>query len=297
MISRMAIKRHLKRVAGRACVALAPIAATSEPAICILVYHRVARISVHDPDRDNWNVPPAVFEQHMAALAGWADIVRLEDLPAGMALETPVRRPRVCITFDDGFASVHEEALPILRRYRLPATVFVVTRFVGAERPMPFDGWSIHNAARVPMPAWRPMSWDELESCAGSGLVEIGAHSHEHLDGRRCSAQQLSDETAACRRMLCARLGREHARSYAYPYGSTRLGEVPPEYVAAVQAAGYERAVSTDLGLVTKGSDSFRLPRVEATAVDSPAVLRAKVRGSLLPLRVTDWLRRADRHV
>jgi peptidoglycan/xylan/chitin deacetylase (PgdA/CDA1 family) len=296
MISRMAVKRTLKRAAGRASLALSPLATPTASAVCILVYHRVADIGVQDPDRDNWNVPPACFEQQMAALAGWADVVRLDRLPALLDEENArPSRPRVCVTFDDGFASVHAGALPILRHYRIPATVFVVTGYIGGQQPMPFDGWSRHNAARTPMAAWRPMNWDELEDCAHSGLVAVGAHSHEHLDARRCSPAQLVEEAARSRGILQARLGSEHARSYAYPYGSTRLGEVSRGYVDAVRAAGYERAVSTDLGLVTRRSDAFRLPRVEATAGDTPAVLRAKVRGSLLPLRVTDRLRRADR--
>jgi hypothetical protein len=70
---------------------------------------------------------------------------------------------------------------------------------------------------------------------------------------------------------------------------------VPATYVAAVKAAGYERAVSSDLGLATGRSDPFLLPRVEVAGVDSAASLRAKVRGSLWPVRLTDRLRRADR--
>jgi peptidoglycan/xylan/chitin deacetylase (PgdA/CDA1 family) len=296
MFSRMAIKRTLKRAAGQASVALSPLVATSEPAACILAYHRVADIHVVDPDRDNWNVPPSRFDAQMTALAGSVDFVRLERLPALLA-ESPRRdgRPRVCVTFDDGFASVHAHALPVLRRLGIPATAFVVTAFVGGREPMPFDRWSRHNAGRAPLESWRCMNWQELEECAASGVLEIGAHSHQHLDGRRCTATQLEDEAGTSRAILRARLGSALADSYAYPYGSTRLGEVPPIYVDAVKAAGYQRAVSSDLGLATGRSDPFLLPRVEVAGVDSPSVLLAKARGSLWPVRLTDRLRQADR--
>jgi peptidoglycan/xylan/chitin deacetylase (PgdA/CDA1 family) len=296
MIGRMTIKRTLKRVAGGASLALHPLAPQPRRAACILAYHRVADIPVHDRHRDNWNVPPALFERHMSALAGWADVVPLDQLPALLREGACERsRPRVCLTFDDGFASVCGRALPVLERHAMPATVFVVTSCIGAREPMPFDGWSRHNAGRVPIDSWRPMGWLELERCVGSGLIGIGAHSHAHRDGRLCTPSQLVEEAERSREILRARLGPAHARAYAYPFGSTRLGEVSPVYVEIVRAAGYERAVSTDLGLVTSESDPFVLPRVEASGVDSPSVLRAKVRGSLAPLRVTDWLRRADR--
>src|SRR3954464_13718004 len=259
-ISRMAVKRAIKRVAGHACVALSPCAAPPKPAACILVYHRVADIRFDDPDLDSWNVAPGHFAAHMAALARSAEVVPLQALPGLLDAPSAPARPRVCVTFDDGFASVYTEALPILRRYGIPATAFIVTGYLGGDRPMPFDRWSNRNRLRTPRAARRSMSWREVEECAASGLIEIGGHSHQHRDGRCCSAEHLVEETAQCRAILKARLGEEHTRSYAYPYGSTRLGEVPASYVDAVKQAGYERAVSTDLGLVTRTSDPYRLP-------------------------------------
>jgi len=294
----MHLKRTIKRAAGQASAALAPfVSKAARPAACILVYHRIADIALLDPRLDNWNVPPAVFEQHMAALSTSAECIRLEQLPARVAAPEPATpaRPIVCVTFDDGFASVCTQALPILQRYGVPATTFVVTRFVGSREPMPFDRWSRQNATRVSAEEWRPLTWAELDTCIASGLMTIGGHSHEHLDGRLCTAAQLAEEAGRSRAILRDRLGRDHAACYAYPYGSRRLGEVPAAYVAAVRAAGYELAVSTDLGLATAESDRFVLPRVEASAVDSPAVLKAKVRGSLVPFHLTDLLRRADR--
>jgi len=292
----MNVKRSVKWIAGRASVALSPIATLTHHRACVLVYHRIANLHTDDPHRDSWNVPPALFERHMAALAGWADIVRLDELPAALCdAGRAAHRPRVAVTFDDGYASVCTEALPILRRYGVPATAFVVTSCVGSSEPMPFDRWSRFNANHAPVDVWRPLTWQQIEQCAASGLIAIGSHSHWHQDGRFCSLSQLQEEAGTSRETLRSRLDATHARSYAYPYGSSRLGHVHSIYVDVVRAAGYEQAVSTDLGLVTARSNPYLLPRVEATAVDSPATIRAKVRGSLMPLRVTDWLRRADR--
>jgi hypothetical protein len=160
---------------------------------------------------------------------------------------------------------------------------------------MPFDRWGNHHRGTMPADAWRPLDWQQIEQCMASGLVTFGSHSHRHLDGRLASAEMLVAEAGQSRDVLRAHVGAEHARLYAYPYGSFRLGHVTPGYVDAVRDAGYQLAVSTELALVAPDDDRYLLPRVEAHGLDSPAVLRAKMAGALLPYRLTDSLRRARR--
>ena len=73
------------------------------------------------------------------------------------------------------------------------------------------------------------------------------------------------------------------------------MGYVPDSYVSAVADAGYEVAVTYDLGRVTAETDPLRMPRIEAHGVDSEAIIRAKVLGSLAPYWLTDRLRQAQR--
>jgi peptidoglycan/xylan/chitin deacetylase (PgdA/CDA1 family) len=84
----------------------------------ILGYHRVA----HDPD-DPWGlcVDPRTFESHI-------EILRRDfcPVPLGQVTEPRVGTLPVVITFDDGYADVWTDAVPILERHEVPATVFVV---------------------------------------------------------------------------------------------------------------------------------------------------------------------------
>jgi peptidoglycan/xylan/chitin deacetylase (PgdA/CDA1 family) len=246
---------------------------------------------------DDWNVRPAAFERQVAALSEFAEIVPLLELPARLRGRAPGARPLVALTLDDGFASFHRHALPVLRRYGAHATAFVVTGTVGSDAPQPFDAWAHKNFARTSAADWRAMTWGELEECAASGLVHLGSHSHRHLRGSLCEPAELAEEAARSRELLRSRLGDAHARAYAYPYGSTRLGDASPAYAEAVGAAGYEAAVTTDLGLVTAASDALALPRIEAHALDAPGVLRAKAVGALASYRLTDNLRLLNRAV
>ena len=294
MVGHITLKRGIKRAAGWASVMTSPFSSSAvQGAACILMYHRTAAINFVDSRTDDWNVPPDVFECHMRTLAAMADVVPLSALRERMALGSGSSKPLVCVTLDDGYASACESALPILERYRIPATFFVAAAYVGSREPLPFDRWGRLNCGRVGVESWRAAGWRELERAIHGGLITIGSHSFRHLEARDCGADHLREEAERSRDMLCARLGAEHARTYAYPYGSSRLGDVTEGYERAVRAAGYDLAVTTDLGLARATDNPFRLPRIEAHQVDSAAVLRAKLRGALAPYWVTDRLRTA----
>jgi peptidoglycan/xylan/chitin deacetylase (PgdA/CDA1 family) len=287
MFGQHTLKRSFKRLAGRAAVLMRPL--TDSPACsraCIFFYHRVADIGFIDSRFDDWNVAPSTFEKQIAALTKFAELVPLHDLPKRLKSRCPSAKPLAALTFDDGYANFYTQALPVLKRFNVPATLFVVASMIGRTEPMPFDRWSRMNRYRVTPETWRPISWPELEACLSSGIIAIGAHSYHHLKGSDCTHSQLTEEAEHSHELLRKRLGESQALAYAYPYGNTRLGHVSPEYVRAVRAAGYQLAVTTDLGLAYPDSDPYLLPRVEAHALDSPAILRAKTLGVLAPYQV-----------
>jgi peptidoglycan/xylan/chitin deacetylase (PgdA/CDA1 family) len=289
-------KRAIKRTAGIASVVLRRTTRpSSRPSACVLVYHRVSAVRVSESRLDDWNVTPGSVERQVAALVESAELVFVRDLPDRLTTWRAGAKPLACLTFDDGYQNFHDNVLPILETYGAKATVFVVSGFVGSTGPMPFDRWGMRHAANTPPGAWRSLTWQALERCARSGLVEIGGHSHRHANAAVTPAREVAEEAERCRHTLRERLGPDHAVSYAYPYGSSRLGQVTDGYVAAVKTAGFQVAVTTNLGLATLESDRYQLPRVEVFRSDGPAVVRAKVGGSLAPFYVTDRLRRARR--
>ena len=290
------IKRTVKQTTGWAAM-LSRLFTTSamKQQACVFYYHRVADVGFLDSQIDDWNVTPAQFERQIATLLTFAEIVPLAELPGRLAVPAEIKKPLVSLTFDDGYANFHSQVLPVLKRYCVPATAFVVTGSVGRSEPMPFDRWALSYSQRVASEGWRALNWKELEDCASSGLVTIGAHSHQHLRGSQCSASQLEEEAGHSREVLRSRLGEQHSSQYAYPYGNSRLGDVSPSYIAAVKAAGFKTAVTTDLGLVTAASDIYTLPRLEAHMMDSPGVMKAKALGALTPYRLTDHFRAAYR--
>lgn len=296
MMSQIVVKRAIKRAAGWVAVAIDKChLPDGHKSVCILMYHRTADLKFIDTQYDDWNVPPDTFERQMAALCEYADFVPLIELPKLLRSNEPRFKPMACVTFDDGYANFRTNALPVLREYGIPATVFVVTSLVGRDQPMPFDAWSRKNAASFPSEASRSMDWKELERCIQSGLVTVGSHSHTHAKGSDCSPSQMLEEAEQSHHELLTHLGPDHCLAFAYPYGSVRLGEVTGAYVRAVREVGYQMAVTTDVSLVEPDCDPLLLPRIEVHALDSPSTVQAKVSGRIAPYFVTERLRSAGR--
>jgi peptidoglycan/xylan/chitin deacetylase (PgdA/CDA1 family) len=92
----------------------------------IVGYHKVS-LDIHpffEP------VHPEIFEQQMRFLKSCYKVMSLRELMERSRLgDVPARS--VAITFDDGYRDNYEYAFPILKKYGLPATVFVATGAVG----------------------------------------------------------------------------------------------------------------------------------------------------------------------
>jgi peptidoglycan/xylan/chitin deacetylase (PgdA/CDA1 family) len=134
----------------------------------ILAYHRIlprARLA-RFPLLEDLVTPLEEFEAQMALLERRARVLPLEELFAALREGRTPPPGTVCLTFDDGYADNFHHAFPVLRRLRLPATVFLATGHVGGARGL----------------FW----WDEVARWRSAGVraVEIERLGPRRLDSR-----------------------------------------------------------------------------------------------------------------
>jgi peptidoglycan/xylan/chitin deacetylase (PgdA/CDA1 family) len=96
----------------------------------ILCYHRVAE-GVEDPF--HLCVRPENFAAHLE------EIVRTREPSTLADLAMPSRRPRVIVTFDDGYRDNLEYALPIATAKGVPLTVFITSGMLGDQKGFWWD--------------------------------------------------------------------------------------------------------------------------------------------------------------
>jgi peptidoglycan/xylan/chitin deacetylase (PgdA/CDA1 family) len=105
----------------------------------ILLYHRV---HPHSPAtfKNNLRVTPAAFERQIRFMKrqGYT-FLSLQEVCEHVTTKKPAPEKAVVITFDDGYRDNYTYAWPILKKYRVPAIIFLTTTFVDHGRPLWID--------------------------------------------------------------------------------------------------------------------------------------------------------------
>ena len=188
------------------------------------------------------------FRRQLDVLDEWGAVILPLD-EAVTRLETGTLPARaVVLTFDDGYASVVEQAWPILHERGLPATMFMVSGYLDAGLRLPWD------EADADPELVRLMTRGQLEEAAQSGL-DIGSHTVSHPWLPRQDPGRLDRELGDSRAALEDLLHRS-IESVAYPAGGWNA-----EVREAAARAGYRTGITVDRGINTADVDGLTLRR------------------------------------
>jgi peptidoglycan/xylan/chitin deacetylase (PgdA/CDA1 family) len=253
------------------------------PGVAALCYHGLLPGTGTSVPFAGLHITRDVFEGHCRLIAETCDPISLADLHAVLAGARPMPPRPVVITFDDGYASLLELALPVLERYRLPAAVFVCTGPV--ERGQSFwfdavarrDGEDAVREARAADPdAWRrvataavqadvtcathrPLRTEELSRLADSSLVTIGAHTVDHPTLARLSEAEARIQVAESRAWL-ERIVHRPVTAFAYPYGLPTQ-DYSSGTVDVVRDLGFRLGFTTVPGFAAGDVAALEVPR------------------------------------
>jgi peptidoglycan/xylan/chitin deacetylase (PgdA/CDA1 family) len=211
-----------------------------QPRTLILLFHSIGN--------DDYSLPVDRFECYMSYLAEHATVVSLETLLSGD--RSGGRRLTCAITWDDGYASVHDSALGILRRHKFPATIYLSVGVIN-------KGYGL-NSDRDPglYPGLRMLTWEQIADLQSFGLT-LGSHLVHHLDLTRLSSDRATAELCTSRRMIEEHTNRD-CLDFAYPWG-----RATQRNAKLVREAGFRSAVTALHGPVPANYDPMLIPRVD----------------------------------
>lgn len=212
-------------------------ASVSAMRIPILMYHYVEFVQdKRDTIRQSLDIIPPVFDAQVKTLQedGYT-FLTAKDLADILDEKKEAPEKPILLTFDDGHWDLYTDVLPILQKYHVKATAYIV--------PGLLNGSDF-------------LTTNQLEKVATSGAVEIAAHTVHHvwLKGRPFAT--VEKEVKESKTMLEA-LVHKPVVSFAYPFGA-----FDNQAIAAVQNAGFLTAVSTVPGIEHSKSSRYFLYRL-----------------------------------
>jgi len=230
-------------VRGKKCLMSAH--ANPESMKAILTFHSI------DDSGSVLSYPVFKFRELVFALVeSSTPVVSLAQLRSGM--------DGVVLSFDDGMASVRENALPVLVDAEVPAHIFLTTGAVGANNDWPSQPAS---ATRYSM-----MEWSDIDACIKGGML-IESHTHTHPYLTRCNDQNILDECNTADLLIEERTGRRPI-AFAYPYGDYDAR------VVNLVKSNYDCAVTTTLNFLNEKDSPHLMPRIDTYYMQSPWQIR-----------------------
>ena len=160
--------------------------------------YKVPVLMYHGVNDYAWTMPslfvtPAEMEEQLVYLLdnGW-DPIWFEDLEHVEDYDKPI-----ILTFDDGYVCNYNILFPLLQKYNVKATFFIITNFL--SRP---EGSGYSNIEQY-------LTWENLREMDASGLCSIQSHTAEHLTMSILGEPSTRRELESSKLMLIRQIGKE----------------------------------------------------------------------------------------
>lgn len=177
----------------------------------VIMYHELCK---NTPSADQlFFIGEADFENHIKYVSSNMIPISADEYFYRVKNNTVKAKKYVHITFDDGYLSNYTIAFPILKKYNVPATVFINTNTIGTENHL---------------------SWQQINEMQSSGLITFASHCMGHPDLVNTDYETILAELKNSKDIIEKNTGK--ACSYiAYPYGN-----VNESIIETVKRCGYK---------------------------------------------------------
>lgn len=166
--------------------------------IPVLMYHDFApQVS---KDKESNTVAAGLFEKQLKALLDQGyTLVTFYDLDQYLNKKAGLPLKPVIVTADDSYLSNYTIAYPLLKKYKVSATFFVVTGFIGVKTQ------SDH------------ITWEQAKEMEESGLIDIQSHTHTHRLFNEMKEEEVLYETSMSFGLIEKNLGQRDVKVLSYP--------------------------------------------------------------------------------
>ena len=213
----------------------------------ILVYHRVS-----DTDKNPSTLTVADFDAQLKFLAdNGYHVIAPDDLLEAWASGKTLPTNPIVLTFDDGHEDIYKNVFPILQKYNMRATVFIVTDHIGMKDYL---------------------TWDVVRALQAGGFMDFESHTMSYKDLTTLKGDKLWNEIYGSKQAIEWAL-KKPAKFIAYPDGKYSVDAEDTS-----KEVGFRAGFIEDYGLAANDSNSYVLTRIPVLGSNSNTLLRFQLR-------------------
>jgi peptidoglycan/xylan/chitin deacetylase (PgdA/CDA1 family) len=214
----------------------------------MLLYHRVADIS---DDPHQLSVSIRNFESQIKYLNENFNIISLPKLISNINNKI-ISNNDIVITFDDGYYDNFQNALPILRKFNAPATIFITAGNIDKESPFYWDKRTKKDNQG------RALTTKELVELSRSELITIGAHTMTHPVLTEKNDKEIKWEINESKKII-ENIINKKIYYFSYPFGGKNTYN--KYIIKLLQKTGFEGSCANFHDSVSIFSNKYALPR------------------------------------
>lgn len=201
-----------------------------------------------------------LFEKHILWLLEWRynpiSAIEFKDF---LFNGTQIPAKSVLFMFENGYKNILDCALPILKRYRIPALIFLVVNCIGD-----FNRW---ENSKEPI-----LSIDDIITLNNSSLVIFGSQSKTNIDLTKLNDEDLTDEIIKSKAIL-EEIIRYKVFFFNYPHNKYNAN-----VLEKLDAAQIPMAFVNEIEKVTNLKDFLLIPSLKLSQLDGYWSLLTKLR-------------------
>lgn len=218
------------------------------------------------------SILPEEFEKQLRYIKKHCNTVPLDDIILWTIGLKKIPPRSVALTFDDGYKDNFEIMLPLLIKYRIPATVFLTTDLSKMKQLGFLDR----------------LDENTIIGLSESGLVNIESHAHSHVNLTSLTEVEAEQEILKSKAEIKRITGRE-SQFFAYPFGYRNGG------VEKLVVKYFKAAVGIGEGTIKKGDNLFALKRVQVDRSVTFFEFCLRLTGAVdINRKIVDFVRKAD---
>lgn len=165
--------------------------------VIVLMYHGIT-IS-HNPvaNFDHKHVEKEKFEEQLQYLKEYYELISLQDFMLWRQGKKKFQKPALMLTFDDGYKNCYTQLFPILKRYHIPAIIFLPTKYIGVKQPAWYDvpAWCIAQTEKQDITLHGKRLLLENEKQKIAALVQIKRMISNNMEQRNKIIQEIINQT------------------------------------------------------------------------------------------------------